>query len=158
MKKLIVYDSLYGNTEKVAKAIGKGVGAEDFEMKRARDTKWDDLGKIDLLIVGSPTHGGRASENTQKFFDSIKEEDLKNVYAAAFDTSVPSEGKSFFAKFFIKTLGYAAERILKILKKKGADTLKAESFFVLGKEGPLREGELERAEKWGKEVLDSIGK
>ena len=48
----------------------------------------------------------------------------------------------------IKMLGYAAPRILKMLAKKGASTMDSESFWVLDREGPLKEGETERARKW----------
>ncbi|MDD1752618.1 MAG: hypothetical protein LUQ38_05950 [Methanotrichaceae archaeon] len=55
--------------------------------------------------------------------------------------------------WLVKILGYAAEKIGGILKKKGfALILSPEGFFVKGKEGPLKEGELEHAVSWAKEI------
>ncbi|NCC64053.1 MAG: nitric oxide synthase, partial [Spirochaetia bacterium] len=52
MKALVVYDSAFGNTEKIAKIIGESL---DSPVKRAVDVKAEDLQALDVLIVGSPT-------------------------------------------------------------------------------------------------------
>jgi flavodoxin len=58
MKALIVYDSLYGNTEQIAKAIGGGMGGE-VKVVRVGEANPAELGSYDLLIVGSATQVGR---------------------------------------------------------------------------------------------------
>ena len=58
MKALIVYDSTYGNTEKIAKAIGVAIPGE-VKVQRAAEVDVVELNSYDLLIIGSPTQGGR---------------------------------------------------------------------------------------------------
>ncbi len=55
----------------------------------------------------------------------------------------------------VNLFGYADKPIADKLTKKGA--IKAADnmgFYVLDSEGPLREGELERASEWAKKILD----
>jgi flavodoxin I len=143
MRALVVYDSLYGNTEQIAKAIG---GAIEGEVKVVRP---GEVGPAELdnigLVVGSPTQGGRGTEATRDFLGRISKAEVNGLDAAAFDTRVEAK----VAKIF----GYAAGRIASSLKKKGANLVaEPEGFFVLGTKGPLKERELERAAAWGKRI------
>jgi hypothetical protein len=104
------------------------------------------LAGIDLLILGSPTHGGQYTQPVKDFLARIPIQGLKNVHAAAFDTGSTTENQGGFGKTMINLFGYAAPRIAKELTKKGAALLGAETFYVLGTEGPLKEGEIERAQ------------
>lgn len=156
MRTLIIYDSLFGNTEKIANAIKKGLGEEGVSLVRVSEFKEEKIKDIDFIIVGSPTHGGRPSQKTKNFLGNISNENLKSIYAAAFDTGMTNEGQGKFIKLVIKFFNYAAPRIAKILEKKGSKIVGAETFFVLGKEGPLKKGELERAQKWAKDVINKI--
>ena len=53
----------------------------------------------------------------------------------------------------MSVIRYAAERIAKDLVKKGGRLVaEPEGFIVENKEGPLKQGELERASKWAKEM------
>jgi len=145
-KVLIVYDSVYGNTEKIAKAIGEAIVGE-VKMLRADEANTSELKTYDLLIVGSPTHGGRPTPAIQDFLNGISEPDIKGVKVAAFDTRMSMR----FAKIF----GYAATRIADSLKKKGGTLIMPpEGFFVKdkGHEKSLEEGELERVVRWTKEI------
>lgn len=152
MRTLIIFDSLYGNTEAVAGAVGQGISG-DVQVISAKNADASQMENVDLLIVGSPTHGGRPSEKTQAFLKNIPAGALKNVRVAAFDTGIPSDGQSFFMKTLVKIMGYASKHILKSLEgRSGKTVVPAESFFVKDKEGPLREGELQRAVEWGKEI------
>ena len=147
MKVLIVYDSMYGNTEKIARAIGEAITG-DVKLLRARDANPAELEPPDLLIIGSPTQGGRMTPVIQAFMDKIPEAAVKGVNVAAFDTRIPAKWVSIF--------GYAAGKIAGSLKAKGANIISPpEGFFVKGKEGPIKEGELERAAAWAKEVAKS---
>jgi flavodoxin len=77
----------------------------------------------------------------------MAQQSLKDIKVAAFDTRVTSK----FAKIF----GNAAGRMAGRLTKKGGDlVVPAEGFFVTGTKGPLKEGELERAANWAKEILE----
>ncbi|MFA5051583.1 MAG: flavodoxin family protein [Patescibacteria group bacterium] len=151
MNKLIIYDSLFGNTKKVAEAIGEVLGP-DAKVEHINDAAPADLTSADLLVIGSPTHGGRPSQPMQKFLNTIGPGGLKNVRAAAFDTGNSPEGQGWFLRLVIKFFGYASDRLARTLKTKGANVIAAETFYVLGKEGPLKDGELERAKGWTKEL------
>src|SRR4030042_217800 len=145
MKALIVYDSVHGNTEKIAKSIG-GASAGEVRVVRASEVNSAELQTIDLLIVGSPTQGGRPTKAIQDFLDKISGPAMKGIKVAAFDTR--------FSTRVVAIFGYAAGRIAGGLKRKGG-TLDAppEGFFVKGTEGPLKEGELERAAVWAKQIV-----
>ena len=61
MKALIVYDSVYGNTEKIARAVGEAITPSgEVEVLRAGEANPSELASVDLLIVGSPVHRGQA--------------------------------------------------------------------------------------------------
>ena len=144
MKAVVVYDSLYGNTEKIARAIGGAVG-DDAKVVRAGDVSLSELESVDLLVVGSPTQGGRPTTATQELLKKVSESAVRGVNVAAFDTRVTARWAAIF--------GYAAGRIAKSLKRKGGTlVVPPEGFFVEGTEGPLKDGELERAGAWGKRI------
>lgn len=152
MKVLVVYDSMYGNTEKIARAIGGAITGE-VKVLRASEANPSDLESIDLLIVGSPTQGFRATKPVQTFIESIPGDILKGIDVAAFDTRMPESDAGKGLRFIMKMGGYAAPRIAKALEKKGGNlVVPQEGFFVKDKEGPLKEGEMERAADWAKGV------
>ena len=143
MKVLIVYDSVYGNTEKIAKAIGGAITGE-VKVLRVDEANPSELEAIDLFIVGSPTQGGRPTPAIQDFLNRIQEAALEGVNVSAFDTRLSTR--------LVGVFGYAAGRIAGSLKTKGGTLIASpEGFFVKGREGPLKEGELDRAARWAKE-------
>ena len=145
MKTLVVYDSVYGNTEKIARAIGSALTG-DVKMLRANEVSASDLQSIDVLIVGSPTQGFRPTKPVQAFIDNIPEGSLKDVKVLAFDTRMSAAESGRALGVIIRMGGYAASRIAKALEKKGGNLVTdPEGFIVKGREGPLKEGEVERA-------------
>jgi flavodoxin len=146
MKALIVYDSVYGNTEKIARAIGEAIAPSgEVKVVGADETNPSELESIDLLIVGSPTHGGRPTPAVQNLLNKVPK--LQGIKVAAFDTRIPTK--------LVRVFGYAAGRIANNLKKKGSILIASpEGFFVTGGQGPLKEGELERAAGWAKGILE----
>jgi flavodoxin len=155
MTALVLYDSRYGNTEKIAEAIGAGIGGA-APVQAINQVDAAALPKVDLLVVGCPTHGGRPTESLQAWLGRIPAEKLANVKVAAFDTRLPAADQGFALRALIGIIGFAAPRILKRLKSSGGIAFKeAEGFIVEGKEGPLRGGELERASQWGRALAGS---
>jgi len=74
VKALIVYDSLHGNTEKIARAIAAALApSADVKVLRAGEANPSELESIDLLIVGSPTQGGRPTPAIQDFLTRVSE-------------------------------------------------------------------------------------
>ena len=152
-EKLVIYDSYFGNTCTIAEAIGEELG--DADVKKAADVNPADLKDCQILFVGSPTRAFRPSPAVTKFLKGLERNTLNGVQAAAFDTRFPLEGTdSGFLRFMIKLFGYAAEKIEKSLSRAGASIqIKVAGFAVLDSEGPLAEGERERAKIWAKGIL-----
>jgi flavodoxin I len=72
MKALVVYDSVYGNTEKIAKAIGEAIAPSgEVKLVRVGEANPSQLTPVDLLIVGSPTHAGRPVQAVQEFLKKV---------------------------------------------------------------------------------------
>jgi len=152
---LVVYDSLYGNTEKIAKAIGDGISGE-VKVLPASKVNLSELKGLGLLIAGSPTHGGRPSPAMQEFLNKIPANGLEGIKVVAFDTRFAYKDHGFGLKILMTVLNFAAGKIADALKKKGGSLVaEPEGFFVEGKEGPLKEGELSRATTWAKGILQS---
>jgi flavodoxin len=148
MKTIIIYDSLYGNTHKVAETIGSVLSGKVSVLPISTVTV-SDIIKVDLLIVGSPVHGGRPTPAVETFIKNLPANYLKGVKAAAFDTRFAIEDHGIGIRILISIIRYAAERIAKSLKTKGATLVaKPEGFIVDDKKGPLKKGELERVKKW----------
>jgi flavodoxin I len=148
METLIVYDSYFSNTEKVAKTIAEEL--KSTKIKNVKDFKPKDLKDIELLIVGSPTRAFNFSDNIKAFFSKLSNTELKGKKVAAFDTRIDhKEVKPKILGFLMKIFGYASEKILKELVKRGGQEItEPGGFIVLDKEGPLRKTEVERAKEW----------
>jgi flavodoxin I len=109
---------------------------------------FSELETLDLLIIGSPTHAGRPTQPIQEFLKAPAPA-FKGTNVAAFDTR--------FSSRLARIFGYAAGRISDSLKRKGGTLIASpEGFFVEGTEGPLKEGEVERAAGWAKEIIESM--
>lgn len=147
MRALVVYDSAYGNTEKIAKSIGSAITGE-VKTLHVGKVNPNELESLDLLIVGSPTQGGRPTPAIQEFLKQVPESAIKDISIAAFDTR--------FSTRLVGIFGYAAGRIANNLETRGGTLIAPpEGFFVKGKKGPLKEGELERAASWTKKIVES---
>ena len=156
MKALIVYDSFFGNTEQVARAMGNALGSQaDVNVLRVGDVKPEHLTGLDVLVVGSPTRAFSPTPAIKKFLGNIPRRGLQGVQVAAFDTRIAlSDVDSRVLPVFVKVFGYAAKPIAdRLTKKAGELGLAPEGFFVKGTEGPLKEGELERAAEWAKQII-----
>ena len=155
-KILILYDSVFGNTEQIAQAIGKVLQSKgNVEVLKVNQVKPELLMGLNLLIVGSPTRAFRPTGAINKFLVKIPKNGLKGVKVAAFDTRISLDDiDSSIGHWFIKTFGYAAKPISDKLKKKGGQLIiPPEGFYVEGAEGPLKKGELERAAAWAKQII-----
>jgi flavodoxin I len=159
MKALIIYDSFFGNTEKIARAIADALGSSmEVEVYKVSDAKPERLTGQDLLIVGSPTRAFRPSPGISGFLKNIPPNRLQGVKAAAFDTRISTvDIKSRALRFLVDLFGYAAKPISKKLGKKGAQIVIAPEGFLVGDtEGPLKQGELERAAAWAKQIIAAL--
>lgn len=157
MKSLVVFESFFGNTEKIARAIGIALGETgEVQVVRVEDIKPGDWQSADMLVVGSPTRGFNVSPATKTFLKALPAGCLQGKKVAAFDTRLSAAGMKKvpgFVRFMIGIFGYAAEKIGKALQAKGAVLVAAaEGFWVEDSEGPLTDGELDRAADWAKKL------
>jgi flavodoxin len=151
MSTLVIYDTKFGNTERIAEAIARGVGSvsdvhvmsttEVVGAVRAID------GRPDLLFVGGPTQNHGPSAGLRDFINALPAS-LAGVPAVCFDTRYRGP---------VLLMGSAASAAAKALAKAGAEIVaKPESFFIARRgQMPLQAlepGEIERAEQWGREM------
>lgn len=169
MRTIVVYESMYGNTRAIAEAIAEGLGAD----KVLSVSEAEGIDEADLLVVGGPTHmHGLATSYTRKAALAAAEED-GNIVAetsAGDDLSLrrwlhglPRHEGGIAATFDTRldrspTLtGTAARGIARRLRRHGYEIAGRESFLVEDSEGPLAEGELERARAWGVQLAQEAG-
>lgn len=142
MNTLVVYDSQYGNTELLARIIAYTLhGFGEAHAARVDPYHIFKTEGLDLLIVGSPTQAFSPTHEMQSFLKEISPEDLRGISVACFDTR-------FRGRLWKHS---AAPYMDRHLRATGIETLVTpESFFVkaMKKEGPLLDGEVERAVNW----------
>jgi len=152
MKVLIVYDSQYGNTERLAQVIGDAFAGQ-LRVLRASEANPSELKSIEVLIVGSPTQGGRPTQAIANFLGRIPSKGLRGVRVAAFDTRLSARNRGLGMRLLIRIVGYAGNRIAARLQAAGGSLLAPpEGFIVERKEGPLKQGEIERAAAWAEQL------
>ncbi len=159
MKTLIIYDSVFGNTEIIARAIYDAFeNKEETHICKPETFTPELLNGVELLIVGSPTRGFRPTKPITDLFESMKSDSLKGVMASAFDTRVKLETiKSGALRLLVKAGGYADKTISKLLNKKGATIIvPSQGFFVTANEGPLYNTEIERTTEWTKDIISKF--
>lgn len=150
MNILIVCFSKFGNTKKVAEAIAERMKAGgSVRLIRSDDLTASDLAQVDLVVMGSPTHRMNLPEAVRPVFDALPRRVLRGTSVAAFDTSYKM---SWWLSHFT-----AAPRLSKKLRKLGGkQVVRPETFHVMEKEGPLYEGELERASHWADSIITRL--
>ncbi len=156
-KVLVIYDSVFGNTEKIAQAIAAALGTQAMPVSQAEA---DQLRGLNLLVVGSPTRGFRPTEGIAKLLNGLPKNHLAGARVAAFDTRIDLETiDSKVFRFVVDKGGYAAKTIAKSLEKKGGQlAAPGEGFYVTGEQGPLKDGELERAADWAGRLAKKEGR
>jgi flavodoxin len=169
MNAIVVYESVYGNTRAVAEAVAEGLGgAEVLPVHEAANG----VGQPELLVVGGPTHmhGLATTHSRQMAAEAVHEDggahvepgaterpglrawlrDLphsEGAHAAAFDTRLDKSPM---------LTGVASRGVAKRRRRQGYRIISTESFLVEDSEGPLEDGELDRARDWGQELARSL--
>jgi hypothetical protein len=160
MKAIVVYESHWGNTAAIARAIAEGLGTAARVLSTANATA-DAIADVELLVAGSPLIGFALP--TETMLKSIANDAAYNSRPP--NLSHPSmrtwlehlpTGKGHVATFETRiwwSPGSAAKAILQHLAMLGyAPIDKPQRFIVKDKYGPLRDGELDRARSWGAEL------
>jgi len=147
MKGIVVYDTSYGNTKKIAETIAEtlkesGIEVDLFDVKNAKRLTAKDY---NFLILGSPTRFGTMSFAIRGFLGKVKSEEWVNKPFAAFDTENPEnmERKEYSA----------AEKIAaRLIDRKMNQLLPVLKAAVFEQKGPLKEGEIERTKEYAREL------
>lgn len=174
MGAVVAYESMYGNTRQIAEAIAEGLkplGELEVVSVNAGDESTAD--EADVLIVGGPTHmhGLATSMSRKAAADAANEEDDVELEPGAVDGPGlrqwlgQGQGDGKRAAAFDTRLdkspiitGMAARGIAKRLRRRGYELITdPESFLVEDSEGPLADGELERAKAWGASLAEKLG-
>jgi Flavodoxin domain len=164
MQAIVVYESHWGSTAKIARAIAEGIGPEARALTTSEATP-EIVAEADLVVAGSPVMAfGLPSEG----MIANAAEDLKAPVAA--DVSQPSlrswleqlhpghgRAASFETRLRWSPLG-ATGAIDDRLRRAGFQPIaKPAKFVVTGPYGPLRDGEVERARAWGTSLAAALG-
>jgi flavodoxin len=150
MNILVVYFSKFGNTQKIAQTVAEELEAAGVVRIVSSDRlAASDLDDVDLVVMGSPTHRMNLPEAVRPVFEKLPKRSLRGARVAAFDTSY--QMSAFLARFT------AAKKLARQLRKLGGKRIvPPETFYVMGREGPLYEGELNRAKEWMATLLGSL--
>jgi len=164
MKAVVVYESHWGNTAAIARAIASGLGPDTPVL--ATDEATDSaIAEADLIVAGAPVIAFRLA--TESMRERIAEDagsapnqpDLTHPSMRAWLDGIPA-GTGLSAAFETRlhwSPGGATGAIEHGLAKAGYRRLaKAHKFFVTGSNGPLRDGELEAARAWGSELALAV--
>jgi hypothetical protein len=164
MRALVVYESMFGNTESVARAIGAGIAESAVaEVLSVQEIAPATVSSVDLLVLGGPTHAfslsrpatrrdalaqggtrGSADIGLREWIDRLTPAFLPGNIAV-FDTRVHK----------VRRLpGSAARKATGLLRARGWPVGARSSFFVLDTPGPLMDGELDRAREWGRSLAE----
>jgi len=151
MNALVVYDSQFGNTERIAQAIAGALSARgQARAVRVNPALPVDLQGVELLLVGSPTQGWKATPAVVSWLSAAGPERLRDLIVVCFDTRF--RGPRLLT-------GSAAGALAGKLQGMGASLLlPPESFFVKGWQAPLlHDGEMDRAAAWARSILEKLG-
>jgi hypothetical protein len=162
MRTLVVFDSMFGNTERVAAAVAQGLSAFGLvEVVGVQEAPHPIPDGVDLVVVGGPTHGHGLSNATSR---RVTPEQLA---AGAREGRIGlrewltrlGPGSTPVATFDTRfdkpawLTGSAARAAAKRLKAKGHPLIvPPQSFFVTHTEGPLADEQLDRARLWGRAI------
>ena len=149
-KVIVVYESKYGNTKRVAETIIEGMKEVEGIEAVLRELKEVDLNEIvdyDAILVGSPNHFGGPTRSIRKFIDKLGKLSLEGKLFAVFDT--------YLSEDFEK----AAKKMEKRINEK-APSLKMMapglSIRVQETKGPISEGELPKCKEFGNKIATQM--
>jgi hypothetical protein len=165
MKSLVVYESWFGNTRRLAKAIASALAEEGEVELVSIDDPLPSFLHVDLIVLGAPTHvhGLSSPRSRRGAIDQQGGAGEIGIGARGWIDRLPLCGGPRFAIFDTRAhkpellVGSAAHGMARRVRRRGYRlVVDSESFFVHGTPGPLEEGELERAEEWGRTLANEV--
>ncbi len=154
LKVYVIYDSKYGNTKLVATNICDGLkqaGLTDVAVGYVKDVDPQKLVGYDALVIGAPNHMGKPSWTMRKFVDSLAATNLDAKWFAVFDTYFQRE--RYFQKAMKKLNHQISERLPNLVQ-----ITPGLSVRVKGVNGPVVDGELEKATEFGERIAIELKK
>lgn len=168
MKVLVVYESMFGNSERVAHAVADGMRPHaEVELLEVDEAPGVPGADVDLLVAGGPTHAfsmsrertredaARQGGRTRAVFTGLREwidglpSGPHGPRVVTFDTRADRARH---------LPGSAAKAAARALRRHGFRVVASESFWVEDVAGPLLDGEVGRAREWGRSlVLERVG-
>lgn len=158
---------MYGNTRAIAEAVAEGLGGENVSVESVHEAGVPSP-DVELLVVGGPTHmhGLSSSLSRRLAADAAKEDGHAALEPGATEGpglrrwlhDLPERTGAGAASFDTRLdrsphlTGSAARGIARRLTRRGYDVSASESFLVEDAEGPLEDGEADRARAWGAEL------
>jgi hypothetical protein len=158
---LVVYESMFGNTVAVARAVAEGLSSrvETVDVVHV-STAPVVLHGVDLLVVGAPTHAlgmSRAATRAtarEKGAQAPASQGAREWLALLQRPDTVVQGACFDTRIRVPLLvGSAARAIRRRLRRLGVAVVAIRRFTVTGTPGPLAPGELDRARRWGAELV-----
>lgn len=148
MKTLVLFHSLFGNTNTIAQAIADEIAIKAaVEIMPLGKLKPKALEDVDLIIAGTPTHNADIPPEVRTILIHLPKKCLEGKRVATFDTSLKFN-------WFVDLFNPAAPKLANELRKLGGEPVGVpQSFWVSDKEGPLSEGEIDRAKAWARSLL-----
>ena len=165
MRSLVVYESWFGNTRRIAKKIAAALAEEGEVDVVAVDDPRPSFKHLDLIVLGAPTHVHRLSGRRSREAAVAQRGagGQTGIGVRGWIDRLPLAGGTPVAVFDTRAhkpallVGSAAHGMASRLRRRGFRlATEPESFFVEGTPGPLEHGELERAEEWGKTLANEI--
>ena len=146
----IVYFSKYGNTQKLAEALAESLNTKAvthlFSLDQLPNSNWHEA---DLILMGSPTHNMNLPKAVRPVLASLPRKILTKTPVAAFDTSYKMS--PWLSRFT------AGNKLASKLRKLGGKLIvDPETFYVMDREGPLYEGEIQRVGSWASAILERM--
>ncbi|MGZ4905662.1 MAG: flavodoxin family protein [Halobacteriota archaeon] len=149
-KILIVYESRYGNTKRVAETIiegMKGVDGTETVLQEVKSVDSNTIPSYDAIVIGSPNHMGGPTRGVKKFIDKLSSLSLEGKQFAVFDTY----GGGDFEKATKKMEQRVRDKVPTM--KMVAPGL---SIKVEGMKGPITEGELPKCKEFGIKIATQL--
>jgi flavodoxin len=160
MEVVVVCDSTFGNSARIADAIARGL--EERVLTRivtAAAAIEAPFRPPDLLLVGGPTQRHGLSPTLRAFLDGLPRGSLRGVRAAAFDTRY---------RMTALLSGSAAAQAVGHLRRTGCHLVMSPESFFMERDVPpmggkrrhalerLEDGEVERAVEWGRRIAAEV--
>jgi len=156
MKGIVIYDTSYGNTKRIAEAIAETLKESGIEVDLfyVKDVKKLSAKNYNFLVLGSPTKFGTMSLAVRFFLGKVKSGEWMNKTFVAFDTENPENVERSQAE---NKEWSAAEKIAEKLRdKKMNQLLPVLKAIVFGQKGPLKEGEIERTKDYARQIATKL--